>query len=364
MTVENSPPVTRDRAPELDLLRFIAATLVVVYHYAYRPLVDGAVSSTAYGFLQDMATYGYLGVPLFFMISGFVIVWSAAGRTAGQFLQSRFLRLYPMFWVGVVITLFVVWIAGHRPELFDAKVIAANLTLVPAYFDVPFVDGVYWTLAIELKFYLMILAAILLRQMPRIEAWMYLWLTASIFVTWIDISLLRSLVMLPHGFFFVGGAICYFVRVSGMTWTRAVGLTLATAGSVYHAVLGRGDFTFADQLADPVVVALLIVSFYVALLGVGMRWIRLGHVKLWLTLGALTYPLYLLHNMIGKVLFVEFEPYIGPWVRLAIVTAIVYALSWVCARYIEPAAREGIAGLLRQVTGVRPAQRAAERARE
>lgn len=170
--------------------------------------------------------------------------------------------------------------------------------------------------------------------------------------------------MLPHGFFFVGGAICYFVRVSGVTWTRAVGLSLAAVGSVYHAIIGRGDFTFADQLADPVVVALLVVSFYVALFAIGMRWIRLGHAKRWLMLGALTYPLYLLHNMIGKALFLEIEPYVGPWLRLAIVTVIVYALSWACARFIEPAAREGIAGLLKEVWGVRSARRAAERVGE
>jgi peptidoglycan/LPS O-acetylase OafA/YrhL len=364
MTVENTPPPARERAPELDLLRFVAATLVVIYHYCYRPEIGGQISSATYGFLQDFATYGYLGVPLFFIISGFVIVWSAEGRTAGQFLRFRFLRLYPMFWVAVAITLLVVWIAGRRPELFDVEVIAANLTIVPGYFGVPFVDGVYWTLAIELKFYLMILAAILLRQMPRIEMWMYLWLAGSILATLIEIPLLGSLVMLPHGFFFVGGAICYFVRDSGMTWVRAVMLAVTAAGSVYHAVLGRGAFTFEDQLADPIVVALFIAAFYAAALAVGMRWIRLGHARLWITLGALTYPLYLLHNMIGKVLFAELEPHTALWPRLILVTAIVYVLSWVCARYIEPAAREAVASVLFGRAKAAPTQTVAGRVQE
>ena len=349
MTLETSTAASRDRAPELDLLRFLAATMVVFYHYAYRPTEGGVVQPQMYGALQDLATYGYLGVPLFFLISGFVIVWSAAGRTAGAFLKSRFLRLYPMFWVGVALTFAVVWLAGVRPELYSLRVVLANLTLVPAYFDVPFVDGVYWTLAIELKFYLLILAAILLRQMPRIEYWMYLWLAACGVLTFWNVPLLGSLAMLPHGFYFVGGALCYFIRTDGFNAIRGTALALAAAGSVYHAVQGRGDFTFASQMADPVVVGLLIVAFYAAMLVVALRWIQLPNLRLWLTLGALTYPLYLLHNMIGKVLFWELEFHVGPWTRLLIVSVIMYTLSWVCARWLEPATREGIAALLKRL---------------
>jgi peptidoglycan/LPS O-acetylase OafA/YrhL len=353
MTVESSPAVSRDRAPELDLLRFIAATMVVVYHYAYRPAVNGVVDPLVYGGLQDVAAYGYLGVQLFFLISGFVIVWSAAGRRPLQFLRSRFLRLYPMFWVGVVLTLIAVWLGNVRPELFSLRVVLANLTLVPAYFDAPLVDGVYWTLAIELKFYLLIFLALMLRQMPNLERWLYLWLAASVVATFWVTPLTSSLVMLPHGFFFVGGAICYFIRASGLDGVRMVALGVAAAGSAFHAVIGRGDFTFESQVADPFVVAALILLFYGAMLATAMRWVSLPHAPFWAMLGALTYPLYLLHNMLGRVIMWELEPHVGAWGRLAIVTLIVYALSWLCARWIEPAARDGIAGLLGRMGSAR-----------
>jgi peptidoglycan/LPS O-acetylase OafA/YrhL len=353
MTVESSPAVSRDRAPELDLLRFIAATMVVVYHYAYRPAVGGVVDTQVYGGLQDFAAYGYLGVQLFFLISGFVIVWSAAGRRPLQFLRSRFLRLYPMFWVGVALTLIAVWLGNVRPELFSLRVVLANLTLVPAYFDAPMVDGVYWTLAIELKFYLLIFIALVLRQMPYLERWMYLWLAASIVATIWTTPLTSSLVMLPHGFFFVGGAICYFIRASGLDAVRVVALLVAAAGSAYHAVLGRGNFTFESQVADPTIVVALILVFYGAMLATAMRWVTLPHARFWAMLGALTYPLYLLHNMLGRVIMWELEPHVGPWGRLFIVSLIVYLLAWVCARWIEPAARDGIAALLNRMGSAR-----------
>jgi peptidoglycan/LPS O-acetylase OafA/YrhL len=360
MSVESTPAAPRDRAPELDLLRFVAASLVVVYHYAYRPAVSGVVDTLVYGGLQDFAAYGYLGVQLFFLISGFVIVWSAAGRRPAQFLRSRFLRLYPMFWVGVALTMVAVWLGDVRPELFNARVILANLTLLPAYFDAPMVDGVYWTLAIELKFYLLIFFAMVLRQMPHIERWMYVWLAACVGLSVWPVAPLTSIAMLPHGFFFVGGAICYFIRVSGLDRTRVAALLVAAAGSAYHAVLGRGDFTFETQVADPAIVAVLIVAFYGAMLSVAMRWVKLSRPGLWMMLGALTYPLYLLHNMLGRVIMWELESHTGPWARLFIVTAIVYMLAWACARWIEPATRDAIAALLdrwrrpRQVPGVAP----------
>jgi peptidoglycan/LPS O-acetylase OafA/YrhL len=354
MTIEATPAATRDRAPELDVLRFIAASMVVVFHYAYRPAIGGVVDTEVYGGLQNFAAYGYLGVQLFFMISGFVIVWSAAGRGPGKFVKLRFLRLYPMFWVGVAITALTVWLAGVRPEVHDLRVILANLTLVPAYFDAPLVDGVYWTLVIELKFYLLIFLAILLRQMPNLEKWLYLWLAGSIAFTFWTVPLTSSMVMLPHGFYFVGGAICYFIRTSGFTPVRALTLSLAVAGSAWHAaIMGRDNFSVDTRGAEPVLVAMLIVLFYVAMLSVAMRWVRLPQARFWATLGALTYPLYLLHNMLGRVILWELEPHVGPWGRLLIVSAVVYALAWVCARWIEPAVRDGIAALLDRLGNLR-----------
>ena len=69
--------------------------------------------------------------------------------------------------------------------------------------------------------------------------------------------------------------------------------------------------------------------------------------------GALTYPLYLLHNMVGKVLLWELEAHVGPWGRLFIVSAMIYALAWVCARWIEPAARKGVSAMLDRLGNMR-----------
>lgn len=321
------------RVAELDLLRFIAATMVVIYHYAYRP---------EFGILQEIATYGYLGVPLFFLISGFVILWSAEGRTASGFARSRFLRLYPMFWLGMAMTLTVLIVAGRGSfSLYD---IAANATILPGYLGAPMIDGVYWTLAVEFKFYVLMFFAVLLKQIKHIEYWLYAWLVALFVAMGTHHGAVESLTIYPHGFFFVGGALCYLIQSRGFTALRLAGLTVCAVASVYEAIKGRGGFTWEPLLAEPTVVAATIAAFYGVLLLISAGKISLPGSRTLVALGALTYPLYLLHNQIGKALFAWLN--LPVWLELAIVMTIVYALAWTCAKWLEPNARGATARVI------------------
>jgi peptidoglycan/LPS O-acetylase OafA/YrhL len=87
------------RYHEIDLLRFVAAMAVVFYHFAYRGYHADYLSPLDYPALGQVCKYGYLGVELFFLISGYVILHSAQGKTLGQFFVSRVRRLYPAYWV-------------------------------------------------------------------------------------------------------------------------------------------------------------------------------------------------------------------------------------------------------------------------
>ena len=127
--------MSRTRVPELDLLRFTAAAAVVVFHFYV--LLPGTTP-----FQQTVAAvsqFGFLGVPLFFMISGFVILWTAFNRTPGQFVLARLCRLYPSYWVCVLITSAVLGMAGGAPPW---RQIVANLTMLHHLFGYDSVDEV------------------------------------------------------------------------------------------------------------------------------------------------------------------------------------------------------------------------------
>jgi len=85
------------RIYQIDLFRFIAAFAVVLYHYLYRGYAAGNMSLLRFDGVGEYFRYGYLGVDLFFIISGFVIAFSIKHLSLRKFFNSRFKRLYPIF---------------------------------------------------------------------------------------------------------------------------------------------------------------------------------------------------------------------------------------------------------------------------
>lgn len=275
----------------LDLLRFFAATGVLLYHYLYNAS-PGAVSW--------LASFGYLGVNVFFVISGFVVLWSCRGRTPAAFVRARVLRLYPEFWLCVLLSAVVF---GVRGQSLSGAEIAANLTMLPAYLGAPYVDGVYWTLAVEMKFYALLWLLLVLGQMPRVERWLLLWLAVSLLGRFVDLGPLKSASLGVHGPLFASGGLLYLAYESGWTRLRAAALIVGVALSAVAATEGMAGFVQpADITPSSVAVTVLFVLAAFALF-VGIKYL---HVPERLRpaaalLGGLTYPLYLLHN-VGKAL--------------------------------------------------------------
>ncbi len=85
------------RVQALDLLRLIAVAAVVFLPLRVLGALFRDVPQVALPWMAGFAQYGFLGVPIFFIISGFVIAYSAEGRTAAGFAIARFSRIYPTF---------------------------------------------------------------------------------------------------------------------------------------------------------------------------------------------------------------------------------------------------------------------------
>ena len=142
------------RLAGLDLLRLLAALGVLAYHYCFRGYA-GAPQLVHVGYpeLAGTARYGFLGVDLFFIISGFVIAASAQGRSWTAFGIARAARLYPAFLVCMTTTAIVLAIAGSEVHTVTAVQWVANLIMVPRIVGQPFMDGAYWSIVLEIVFY-------------------------------------------------------------------------------------------------------------------------------------------------------------------------------------------------------------------
>ena len=134
------------RVEELDVLRGLAALSVVVFHYV------GHCARYFNDFNFDF-TYGKYGVQLFFVISGFVIYFTLEKcRDWRDFAFSRFSRLFPSYW-----TVLMLLISANLFLLKKKVYLAAyaiNMTMLQKFIGFPDLDIVYWSLAVELAFYL------------------------------------------------------------------------------------------------------------------------------------------------------------------------------------------------------------------
>jgi len=146
------------RLTSLDLLRSFAALAVCAFHLRW------AEDS----WLIELFSLGYLGVDIFFCISGFItplaLTWAkfTLSKTP-NFLLGRFIRLYPAF---AIIALFEIYLYyfgnsimgyGAHPERITWERCLANFTLTADFFQVEWYIAVFWTLAVEAQFYLALL---------------------------------------------------------------------------------------------------------------------------------------------------------------------------------------------------------------
>ena len=139
------------RLPELDALRGIAAMMVVLFHYGLHRVSD-----------ESWLKFGVSGVELFFMISGFVIFMTLQKTASLQkFAINRFIRLYPTYWASLLfVSIMILSYAGLKGDidLEDdfLQVFLANTTMLQHYFDLRDLEEPYWSLVVELSFYLFI----------------------------------------------------------------------------------------------------------------------------------------------------------------------------------------------------------------
>jgi len=325
--------IVSDRPPRyelLDCLRLLAAAMVVLFHYLVNGINDGKVATMSpNGWATAWAKYGFLGVSLFFLISGFVITLSARGRTARQFAVGRFLRLYPAFWIAVAFTATITVLIGAPKFHVSAKEFVLNLTMFPGMLGVPLVDGVYWTLLCEIEFYLLVMVVLFVGQGKRLEmvlaAWTILMVIASV------ISPAAAAAHPGTGGYFLlfgCGALIATIRDRGPVWWAVVPLLAGYAMCVWN-IAGHADLGGAPDLPlNHAVEVVILTAFFVAVASMCLNPVARLRLPGSAGAGALTYPLYLLHATFGYMVFDRFGSDSNKWLIYPLQIVIAVTLAW------------------------------------
>lgn len=324
------------RVNEIDLLRFLAALAVVIFHYAFRGYAADDRTTMPYPLLEPLARYGHLGVELFFMISGFVILMTASRADLRAFIVSRITRLYPAFWACCTITFVSILLLGNGH--YNASVVQylANMTMLSGFVGVPSIDGVYWSLFVEIHFYVMVAAIVALRQVHRAQLLLLGWLAATVALEFYPVSPLRRLLLADYATYFISGALCFLIWQTGAARVRLAGLAVCLVLAIHQTLqsVPRFEAHYDTTLSASVIIA-LVTGFHAAMLLVALG--RTGWIGLrsWAQVGALTYPLYLLHQYVGFMIFNRLYPALDPHLVFWGTVVLMLAASYAIHRYVE-----------------------------
>ncbi|PHR83635.1 MAG: hypothetical protein COA59_11105 [Colwellia sp.] len=297
------------RIKELDALRGLAALAVVFYHYTtqYDKLFGHTVG------LNWQLPYGSFGVQLFFMISGFVIFLTLDRITKPMdFVVSRASRLYPPYWSAIIMTTAIVWTFGLHGEERNLFTTLTNFTMIQGVFEIPDVDGVYWTLLYELIFYCIIFTFFKWGNFKKIHWLIIIGLLINILnstVDWIPWKI-QLFLLLQYNHLFSAGIIFYLIKKEEINKQYALSLLLCL---IAHWMQG--------ELISSILVTLFFVVFTLFVYG-KLSFIAIKPLT-WL--GSISYSLYLLHQNIGYIIIREIEAK-GFSPNIAIFSALVASL--------------------------------------
>ncbi len=363
-------PAGSRRLVELDVLRFVAAFAVMAFHFmaASRSLWD-EFPTKLFEPVARLTTLGILGVELFFLISGFVILMSVWGHTVGEFAVSRVSRLYPAYWFSVLV-IFIMYrfsgVGGFDPKLSDGEYLL-NLTMFQGAFGVGHAGGVFWSLWVELRFYVLValfsLVGITLR---RCLVFLAAWTGLALLAEFTQNETLVFVFMPRQAPYFIAGMAFFLIHRFGARSGALVPWLMVAAGygmSLYAAMERVGERVrlvgIARYPAPPEAVVVAITLVYLLMAAVALGWLRWVRWRRLVALGALTYPLYLLHQTVSAVLIPAYRDVVDPWALAGITMAVSIVLAYLIYRLVDKPGQRWLRARLGALLGRprRPRQR-------
>lgn len=314
----------------LDVFRGLSALLIVLYHYTTQ--YDKSI-----GHLVDYKLtfpWGCYAVYAFFLLSVFLIIYTYKDKfNIASFFKKRFLRLYPMFWVCMLVT--TIYMALVFPERMPTvKQFLFNITMFPTLFNSTAIDGVYWTMPKEIFFYIIfaMVALVFFRRGQGKKSTKWLWLCLGIELMCIvycfgplDLPAQWGIIflMIPdYLYVFLAGCAVYYLNYSeNMQQKKNMIMYLIVCTVMCKCLCSNGTFLF------------FILSLVLLIICSQEQINRKTENKKWLLrpfifLSEISYVLYLTHQYIGFGIIRKMElcgMTTECWILLPIAHAIILA---------------------------------------
>jgi exopolysaccharide production protein ExoZ len=290
-----------NKIDSLQAMRGFAATCVMFFHGTQ--IIQ---RETGYTYLHNIFMGGFMGVDIFFVLSGFIIFYTSRPESfdAGTFLKRRFVRVYPIYWL-VTIGLIVIYLMSPSPgQEYKSSftVILNSFTLFP---QKQYVLGVAWTLTYEIIFYLVfaLTCSISIKIFYyTFFAWGIVILATYFLNIQSSVPALNALIN-PVILNFSFGCILVYLYKKHRTfrywqWVATAGIILlAGAWLLYYVVVNNDKTAFTSGISR-------VYLFGIPSAGLifGLLYFNQPIPKLLVTIGDASYSLYLIHGSVLSLL--------------------------------------------------------------
>ena len=346
--MKNSGHLTRSVL--LDLLRIFAAFWVVSFHWVGRggfsPGLNNPIDFSFWPHVfTSVASPGFLGVDIFFILSGAVIGKSSINKTWQHFSQNRFLRLFPVYALATVLAIAVVPLADSDWSRFDAL---ASLSGMQFWIGGPTIIGAAWTLAIEIQFYSVVALFILLNKTlstEKIRQLSFLIIVLSVATSALNFGPVSFFAIAPWGGYFALGMLLSTTTDTAQLRRNSFPILIAmvlSGNSLFNrlsAMYPGASPTY--KIGIPLVILIIVTgiilfsSMNIGTLRVRIEWTGIA------TLSLMTYPIYLFHESLGlSTVSLLSSIRLSPSISFLIIGVFVLLLSWISVRWLEPVSRK------------------------
>ncbi len=322
------------RIKELDAFRGIAAVAVMIYHYTTR--YDACYSSAVTPFGLK---YGWLGVPFFFILSGFVITLTIERcKSPKEFLAKRILRLYPTYWICIIITLASIYLLGMQEwsRDFDKPLIdiIMNFTMFHRYLNFDNIDGAYWSLLPELLFYILMAVLFWIKKHKDIVVYNSVLIALATIHYFLPLPIIGKSLAIHYILLFMIGIHFYYMYYGQQRWYQHVFILINLVVGVFLYQIAQPNNEILFLLISFSIIVLMFYLFVFKKLKI------FGNSKLLVFLGTISYALYLIHQTIGYGIMYYLDDWISNRSLSVIITSgVAIFLASGITFYIEPVFR-------------------------
>ena len=323
------------RIKELDVFRGFAALAVVFYHYTtrYNELFN---EQSSWQF-----AYGWLGVPVFFILSGFVIYLTVdKSKSAIDFLKKRFIRLYPTYWLCLLITLGVECFSGIFRGNPTWKDILMNFTMFQQFFNFKHVDGAYWSLLPELLFYGLMAFLMKIKKVRSYYLYNAILLIVGMTHLVLPLPIIGKVLSIHYILLFMIGIAFY--RIYNQINTR-----WDYAFIIINYIIGTKLYFIEHQSLSLkllyIAFGLIIFLYYLFVKG---YFAFLAKFRVFIFFGNISYALYLIHQNIGYIIISEIQDFTGRNFAIFIALSISVITACLITFQVEPRIKPIIKKLL------------------